>query len=187
MPESRPSPAAGLALMAFDIDGVMTDGRLYFAEDGRELKAFNTLDGVGLKLLAEAGITLAIVTGRTSGAVAARAANLGIAHLFQGVSDKRACLGELLDRLGLPWSAAGYMGDDVVDLPVMRACGFAAAPANAHAAVRARAHYVARAAGGAGAVREVCEAILAAQDRLGAALAPYLDDGAAPIAPENRP
>lgn len=166
--------AARLKLMAFDIDGVMTDGSLYFTEDGREFKAFNTLDGHGLKMLQKSGVTLAIITGRTSGAVAARAANLGIPLLFQGVENKRECLGQLLEQLQLPWSAAGYMGDDVVDLPIMLACGFSAAPANSHAAVKERATLVSEARGGAGAVREVCEYILAAQGKLDAALAPYL-------------
>lgn len=166
--------AARLKLMAFDIDGVMTDGSLYFTEDGREFKAFNTLDGHGLKMLQKAGVELAIITGRTSGAVSARAANLGIRHLYQGVDNKLQCLGQLLAKLQLPWQAAGYMGDDVVDLPVMQACGFSAAPASSHAAVKARAAFVSEAGGGRGAVREVCELILAAQDRLDAALAPYL-------------
>ena len=172
--------AARLKLMAFDIDGVMTDGRLYFTEDGKEFKAFNTRDGHGLKQLQKAGITLAIITGRSSGAVAARAANLGIPHLYQGVENKRECLERLLQTLQLPWEAAGYMGDDVVDLPVMLACGFCAAPANSHAAVLQRAHQVSQRRGGEGAVREICDFILAAQGQLDAALAPYLQAPAAP-------
>lgn len=170
--------AARLKLMAFDIDGVMTDGSLYFTEDGKEFKAFNTLDGHGLKMLQKAGVELAIITGRTSGAVSARAANLGIHRLYQGVENKQECLGRLLAELQLPWQAAGYMGDDVVDLPVMLACGFSAAPANSHAAVKARATVVTEGKGGAGAVREVCEFILAAQGQLDTALAPYLQPAA---------
>lgn len=166
--------AARLKLMAFDIDGVMTDGGLYFTEDGKEFKAFNTLDGHGLKMLQKAGIELAIITGRTSGAVSARAANLGIQRLYQGVENKQECLGRLLAELQLPWQAAGYMGDDVVDLPVMLTCGFAAAPANSHAAVKSRAHLTTESRGGAGAVRDVCEFILEAQGLLDQALAPYL-------------
>lgn len=166
--------AAHLKLMAFDVDGVMSDGKLYFTEDGREFKAFHTLDGHGLKMLQQAGVVLAIITGRQSGAVAARAANLGISHLFQGVHDKGACMQALLTQLQLPWSAAGYMGDDVMDLPVMLGCGLALAPANAHAAVRARAHWVSLARGGEGAVREACDFILAAQGQLDSSLAPYL-------------
>lgn len=151
--------------MAFDIDGVMTDGRLYYTEDGQEIKAFNALDGQGLRLLQQAGIDLAIITGRVSGAVAARARDLEIPHLFQGVAGKYACMDALLSRLRLSWANAGYMGDDIIDLPVLRAAGFAAAPANAHARVLADAGFVTTARGGEGAVREVCDFILAAQGR----------------------
>jgi 3-deoxy-D-manno-octulosonate 8-phosphate phosphatase (KDO 8-P phosphatase) len=157
--------------MAFDVDGVMTDGQLYFTGDGQESKAFHTLDGQGVKLLQMMGITPAIITGRHSGAVAVRAAGLGIEQVFQGVGDKRACLEELLTRLGLSWRESGYMGDDLIDLAALAACGFSAAPANAHAYVRARVDLVATAQGGAGAVREVCDFILAAQGKLDAALA----------------
>jgi 3-deoxy-D-manno-octulosonate 8-phosphate phosphatase (KDO 8-P phosphatase) len=153
--------AARVKLMAFDIDGVMTDGKLYYTEDGRELKAFNTLDGQGLRFLQQAGVDLAIITGRVSGAVTARANNLDIRHLFQGVADKHACMSALLAKLGLDWSEAGYMGDDVVDLPTMQACAFSAAPDNAHSTARARACFVTASRGGEGAVREVCDFILA--------------------------
>ncbi|MDR2625672.1 MAG: phenylphosphate carboxylase subunit delta [Zoogloeaceae bacterium] len=158
--------AARIKLMAFDIDGVMTDGRLYYTEDGKEIKAFCTLDGQGLRLLQQAGIEQAIITGRVSGAVAARARDLEIPHLFQGVADKHACMRALLEQLRLSWESAGYMGDDLIDLPVLRAVGFAAAPANAHARVlaeTAEAGFVTTAKGGEGAVREVCDFILAAQ------------------------
>jgi 3-deoxy-D-manno-octulosonate 8-phosphate phosphatase (KDO 8-P phosphatase) len=164
MPSAR-NAAASLKLMAFDIDGVMTDGRLYYDENGRELKAFHTLDGQGLRFLREAGLTVAIITGRHSGAVAARAADLGIAHLFQGVADKRQCLSDLLATLQIAAREAGYMGDDVADLPVMRLCRFSAAPANAHSLVQNRAMLVTAARGGEGAVREVCDFILAAQEK----------------------
>ncbi|GHT93706.1 3-deoxy-D-manno-octulosonate 8-phosphate phosphatase [Betaproteobacteria bacterium] len=155
--------AANIKLIAFDIDGVMTDGKLYYTDDGRELKAFNTQDGQGLRFLQQAGVALAIITGRTSGAVAARAKNLDIHHLFQGVSDKHACMSALLAQLGLDWSEAAYMGDDVVDLPTMQACAFSAAPDNAHPTVRAKANFVTAHRGGEGAVREVCDLILAAR------------------------
>ncbi|MDR1849666.1 MAG: phenylphosphate carboxylase subunit delta [Zoogloeaceae bacterium] len=168
--------AARLKLMAFDIDGVLTDGCLYYGEDGQEWKAFNTLDGQGLRFLQQAGIELAIITGRTSGAVAARAANLEIRHLFQGVADKRACLAALLDRLKLLPAEAGYMGDDVVDLPVMRLCAFSAAPANAHPLVRERALFVTEARGGEGAAREVSDFILAAQEKSDRILKSWLTD-----------
>lgn len=163
-----------LRLMIFDVDGVMTDGRLYYGPRGEELKAFNTLDGHGLKLLAAAGVATAILSGRSSRALALRAADLGIRHVLAGVEDKRAGLDDLLARVRVAPAAAGYMGDDVVDLPAMRRCGFACAPRGAHALVRRHAHYVSRAAAGEGAVREVCELVLRAQGRLDAALAPYL-------------
>jgi len=166
--------ASGVRLMAFDVDGVMTDGTLYFSAQGDEIKAFNTLDGHGLKMLADAGIVLAIITGRQSRAVEHRAENLGIALLLQGVADKHAAMASLLDRQGLGFAAAGYMGDDIVDLPLLRACGFSASVPGGHALVRGRVDYVARAAAGGGAVREVCELILLAQGKLDAALAPYL-------------
>jgi 3-deoxy-D-manno-octulosonate 8-phosphate phosphatase (KDO 8-P phosphatase) len=171
IPEQR---AAVLCLMVFDVDGVMTDGRLYYAEGDQEYKAFHTLDGKGLKMLQEAGLTLAIITGRRSGIVRRRAEELGITYLFEGVEDKRACLFALLEDLRLPASAAGYMGDDLIDLPAMLACGFSAAPANAHPLVRAQAGHVSAAKGGEGAVREICDFILAAQGKLDAAQAPYL-------------
>lgn len=154
---------ARIKLIAFDIDGVMTDGKLYYTDDGSELKAFNTLDGQGLRFLQQAGIELAIISGRTSGAVKARAKNLDIQHLFQGITDKHACMSTLLVALGLDWSEAAYMGDDVVDLPTMQACAFSAAPNNAHPTVRARATFVTASRGGEGAVREVCDLILAAR------------------------
>ncbi|MDR1349565.1 MAG: phenylphosphate carboxylase subunit delta [Zoogloeaceae bacterium] len=155
--------AARIKLMAFDIDGVMTDGRLYYTDAGQEIKAFNVQDGQGLRALQQAGIELAVITGRTSGAVAARARDLDIRHLFQGVADKHACMGALLARLRFSWENMGYMGDDVIDLPVLRAAGFAAAPANAHSRALAEAGYIAATRGGEGAVREVCDFILAAR------------------------
>ena len=167
--------AARIRLIAFDIDGVMTDGGLHYTDDGHELKTFDVQDGLGLKLLQRAGLELAIVTGRTSGVVAARAADLGIEHVFQGVTDKRAVVGELLERLGLHWPECAFMGDDLIDLRVMNQCGLAIAPANARPVVRERAHAVTDAAGGHGAVREAAEFILAAQGKLEAIFAGYLD------------
>ncbi|MCL2344286.1 MAG: HAD hydrolase family protein [Desulfobulbus sp.] len=168
------SRAARIRLVAFDIDGVMTDGGLHYTDDGGELKTFNVQDGLGLKLMQRAGFALAIVTGRDSGVVAARAADLGIAHVFQGVADKAATVAALLDRLGLAWEACAFMGDDLIDLPAMTRCGLAIAPANARPIVKAGAHLVTATGGGGGAVREACEFILAAQDKLAAAFAPYL-------------
>lgn len=171
----NPLPTAqNLKLMGFDVDGVLSDGRLYYCDDGSEIKTFNTLDGHGMKMLRDAGIEIAIITGRRSGAVEARARNLGIDLLFQAVEDKKDVMAGILAERGLTFAEAGYMGDDVVDLPIMRACGFAAAPANAHALVKEHSHLVTTLRGGKGAAREVCEAILAAQGKLDAALARYL-------------
>ncbi|UCV04428.1 KdsC family phosphatase [Dechloromonas denitrificans] len=167
--------AARIKLVAFDIDGVMTDGGLHYTDNGGELKTFNVQDGLGLKMMQRAGIELAIVTGRTSGVVAARAADLGIEHVYQGVADKRAVVGGLLDKLGLHWPDCAFMGDDLIDLPAMTQCGLAIAPANARPIVKERAHAVTDAGGGHGAVREAVELILAAQGKLDAAFAPYLD------------
>ncbi len=166
--------ARQIRLMAFDVDGVLTDGTLYFSAQGDEMKGFSTLDGHGLKMLAGAGVTLAIITGRRSRAVELRAQNLGIELLLQGVEDKHGAMQGLLEKHALSFAEAGYMGDDVVDLPLLRACGFSASVPDGHALVRQHVDYVARAAAGRGAVREVCELILAAQDKLDAALAPYL-------------
>lgn len=169
------APAASqVRLMGFDVDGVMTDGSLYFTPNGEELKVFSSLDGHGLKMLQQAGIEVAIISGRSSRALELRAANLGIRELHMGVEDKRACLLSLLERRNLAASAAGYMGDDVVDLPILRTCGFSAAPADAHEFVRRHVGYVAGKPGGRGAVREVCDFLLASQGRLDAMLSAYL-------------
>ncbi len=167
--------ASRIRLIAFDIDGVMTDGGLHYTDDGRDLKTFNVQDGLGIKLLQRAGLELAIVTGRNSGVVASRAADLGIIHVFQGVTDKRATVGALLDRLGVHWSECAFMGDDLIDLAVMAQCGLAIAPANARPVVRQRAHAVTDCRGGAGAVREAAEFILDAQGKLEGLFAGYLD------------
>ena len=167
--------AAQTRLIAFDIDGVMTDGGLTYTDDGHELKTFNVQDGLGIKLLQKAGIEVAIITGRKSGVVAARARDLGIEHVHQGVADKRATLAALLDRIGIQWPECAFMGDDLIDLPAMARCGLAIAPANARPVVKEIAHTVTEAGGGRGAVREAAELILEAQGRLAAAFAPYLD------------
>ncbi|CAI06836.1 conserved hypothetical protein,predicted phosphatase [Aromatoleum aromaticum EbN1] len=166
--------ASRIRLMGFDVDGVMTDGSLYFTPNGEELKVFSSLDGHGLKMLQSAGVEVAIISGRSSRALELRAANLGIGELHMGVEDKRACLDALLARRSLPASEAGYMGDDVVDLPILRACGFSATPSDGHEFVRRHVGYVASKPGGRGAVREVCDYLLAAQGRLEAMLSAYL-------------
>jgi 3-deoxy-D-manno-octulosonate 8-phosphate phosphatase (KDO 8-P phosphatase) len=163
--------ARRVRLMVFDVDGVLTDGRLWYGPQGEALKAFHTLDGHGLKMLQQSGISAALLSGRSSPAVAQRAAELGIAHVLQGASDKAAAFGALLARLALEPAQAGGMGDDVPDLPVLERCGFASAPREAHERVRRAAHYVAAAPAGAGAAREVCEFLLRAQGKLDAALA----------------
>ncbi len=166
--------AANVALMGFDVDGILTDGTLYFTSSGDEMKAFNTLDGHGIKMLAQAGIQVAIISGRSSRALELRAANLGIDLLLMGVDDKLGVLRGLLDRFGLDANQAGYMGDDVVDLPIMGACGFSATVPDGHALVARYADHVTTRPGGRGAVREVCELILQAQGKLDAALVRYL-------------
>lgn len=166
--------AADVRLMGFDIDGVMTDGHLYFSPRGDEMKAFFVRDGLGLQMLAKGGVKLAIITGRSSDIVAQRAANLGIGLVLQGVKDKKAAMADLLEREGLSFAEAGYMGDDVVDVAVMRACGFSATVPDGHALARRHADYAAAAAAGAGAVREVCEFILRAQGKLDNVLESYL-------------
>jgi 3-deoxy-D-manno-octulosonate 8-phosphate phosphatase (KDO 8-P phosphatase) len=158
--------AQPLALMGFDVDGVLTDGTLYFGPQGDELKAFSSLDGHGIKLLANSGIEVVIISGRRSRALELRAENLGIRELHMGICDKRQCMADLLAARKLDFSQAGYMGDDIVDLTVLRACGFSATPGDGHAEVRCHVDYVCRAGGGHGAAREVCELILAAQGKL---------------------
>jgi len=169
--------AGQVRLMGFDVDGVMTDGRLYFSPAGDELKAFFTRDGLGLKMLAAAGIRVGIITGRDSPIVARRAENLGLDFVLQGVGDKHAAMAELLARIGLTFGEAGYMGDDIVDLAVMRACAFSASVPDGHPLALSQVDYVTTAAAGAGAVREVCELILNAQGQWQAVLASFAGPG----------
>jgi len=156
------------------VDGVLTNGRVYYGAGGDQLKAFHIRDGLGLKMLRATGVEVAIVTGRTSRAVELRAENLGIPHVFQGVSDKLVTFEQLLKRLTLTADAAGAMGDDLPDLPVLRRCGLAACVPEAPALVRSHSHYVAERSGGAGAVRELCELLMAAQGTLEAGMQEYL-------------
>jgi 3-deoxy-D-manno-octulosonate 8-phosphate phosphatase (KDO 8-P phosphatase) len=166
--------AQRIRLAIFDVDGVLTDGSLYLTDGGDEIKAFNSLDGHGLKMLRESGVELAIITGRTSRSVELRAKNLGIDLLFQGVANKAEAFAALLKTRALDAAATAYMGDDVVDLPVMLRCGLALSVPHAPLLVRQHAHYVTRAGGGHGAVREVCELIMHAQGTLARALDAYL-------------
>lgn len=165
--------ARNVRLMAFDIDGVMTDGHLYFSPAGDEMKAFFSRDGLGLKMLARSGVKLAIITGRDSPIVTKRAENIGITLVMQGIEDKRAAMAKLLEQEGIDFAHAGYMGDDVVDLAVMVACGFSATVPDCHPLIRERADYIAAAPAGAGAVREVCELVMKAQGTWEEVLAPY--------------
>lgn len=167
--------AQAIRLAVFDVDGVLTDGRLYMNDAGEEMKAFHTLDGHGLKMLNATGIELAIITGRTSKSVELRARNLGFAHLYQGVEDKLGKFNDLIGKMGIAASAAAFMGDDVVDLPCMRRAGLALSVPAAPELVRRHAHYVTAAQGGLGAVREACEFIMRAQGTLAAQLAKYLE------------
>ena len=162
--------ARNVRLMGFDVDGVMTDGTIWFGPDGDMMKGFNTLDGHGLKMLAGAGVEVIIISGRSSAAVQHRARNLGITTALLGVENKRDAMREIAAQRGLDLDQCGYMGDDIVDLPVLRACGFSAAPANAHFFVRQHVAWVSEADGGRGAVREVCEFLLDARGALDAML-----------------
>lgn len=172
--------------MIFDVDGVLTDGRIYIGEQGETVKAFATLDGHGLKLLARAGIVPVVITGRDSGAVRRRVADLGIAHAVYAAHDKLAAAQGLLPALGCSWRELAVIGDDWPDLPLIARCGFAAAPANAHAEVRAVVDHVTTAAGGHGAAREFCDLLLVASGRYGDLLRGHLttlDDGGQAAAP----
>lgn len=166
--------ARNVRVAAFDVDGVLTDGALYYTDSGQELKAFNVLDGHGMKMLQESGVAAAIISSRSSRSVEERARNLGIELVFQGATDKLAAFNELLRRCRVAAGACAYVGDDVADLPVMRRCGLAVTVPDAPALVRRHAHYVTRARGGGGAAREVCELIMHAQGSLEARLAAYL-------------
>lgn len=166
--------ARNIGLLIFDVDGVLTDGSLYLGDDGQEYKAFNSLDGHGIKMLKNSGVEIAIITGRTSQLVVHRAANLGISHLYQGVHDKLEAFHHLTGALGLRFEQCAFMGDDVVDLPAMRRCGLAVTVPGAPDLVRQHAHYVTSRKGGHGAARELCELLMQAQGTLEAQLAPYL-------------
>jgi 3-deoxy-D-manno-octulosonate 8-phosphate phosphatase (KDO 8-P phosphatase) len=149
--------------MIFDVDGVLTDGTLWYGPRGEALKAFSAHDGHGIKLLAASGVRIALLSGRRSRAVAVRARELGIKRVFQGVDDKLAVFLKMLKREKLAPEAAGFMGDELVDLPVLSRCGFACAPREAPEAVRSRVHYVAEAPAGRGAVRELCDMLVRAR------------------------
>jgi len=167
-------PGLGMKAAVFDVDGVLTDGRLYIGEHGETVKAFSTLDGHGLKLLKQGGIEPLVITGRDSPAVRRRVADLGLAHAVYGAGDKLAAATALLATLGLHWAEVAAIGDDWPDLPLLARAGFACAPANAHAEVKAVAHHVTVAAGGHGAAREFCDLLLIAAGRYAALLQGHL-------------
>jgi 3-deoxy-D-manno-octulosonate 8-phosphate phosphatase (KDO 8-P phosphatase) len=160
-------------LLVLDVDGVLTDGTLYYSANGEELKAFNIQDGLGIKLLQAAGVEPAIISGRGSRALELRAEDLGVRHLYQGVERKVSAFEHLLHELTLQPDQAACIGDDLPDIALLQRCGLAVTVPDAPDIVRAHAHYVTRRPGGRGAVRETCELILEAQGRLHAQLASY--------------
>ncbi|HEY0856336.1 MAG TPA: HAD hydrolase family protein [Albitalea sp.] len=166
--------AQGIRAAVFDVDGVLTDGRIYVSERGEEFKAFHTLDGHGLKLLMQGGIAPIVVTGRDSPAVRRRVADLGIVHAVYGAHDKLAAAQGVMTALQLGWDVLAVMGDDWPDLPLMTRAAFACAPANAHAEAKAVAHHVTAASGGHGAARECCDLLLTAAGRYAALLQGHL-------------
>jgi 3-deoxy-D-manno-octulosonate 8-phosphate phosphatase (KDO 8-P phosphatase) len=158
--------ARDVRLLVLDVDGVLTDGRLYFSSRGEELKCFHVRDGAGIVRLVRAGIQVAVISGRSSRAVERRMSELGVTWVRQGIEDKLAALRELLDILNLGPQAVASVGDDIADLPIFEVARLAIAVADAHVSVKSRAHFVTQAAGGQGAVREVCDLILESQQRV---------------------
>ena len=165
--------AARVKVMIFDVDGVLTDGSLTYGPDGEVTKTFYVLDGLGIQLLNRTGVQTAIISARTSPIVIKRAADLGITHVFQGQHDKRLAFAELLDKTGVTAEECGYIGDDVIDLPLFVRVGFAVTVPSGHPEVQYRAHYVTKNLGGRGAVREVCDMVMRARGTYEQALAPY--------------
>lgn len=165
--------AQGIRVAFFDVDGVLTDGGLYFTESGETIKRFNTLDGQGIKLLQRAGITPVVISGRDSAPLRTRLAALGINHLHLGTEDKRPAAENSLATLGLTWQHAAVMGDDWPDLALMQHSAFVCAPPHAHAEIKARAHLITTAAAGSGAAREFCDVLLLASGHYTRFLAEY--------------
>ncbi|QJD99615.1 HAD family hydrolase [Massilia forsythiae] len=165
--------AARVKVMIFDVDGVLTDGSLTYNADGEATKTFFVLDGLGIQLLRRTGVRTAIISARNSPIVVRRAADLGIDHVFQGQHDKRLAFASLLQETGVAAEECGYIGDDVIDLPLLSRVGFAVAVPSGHPEVQHRVHYVTKNPGGRGAVREVCDLVMRAQGTYDQALAPY--------------
>jgi 3-deoxy-D-manno-octulosonate 8-phosphate phosphatase (KDO 8-P phosphatase) len=166
--------AAKIRLVIFDVDGVLTDGSLYLGDDGQEYKAFNSRDGHGMKMLQQSGVEIGIITGRTSNVVATRMAGLGIKHLYQGQEEKLPAFEELLKKLSLHAEQVAYVGDDVIDLPILIRAGLAIAVQDAHNLVKQHSHWTTPNPGGRAAARDVCELIMQAQGTLEAQLHHYL-------------
>jgi 3-deoxy-D-manno-octulosonate 8-phosphate phosphatase (KDO 8-P phosphatase) len=166
--------AAQIKLVVFDVDGVLTDGSLFVGDDGQEYKAFHSRDGLGMKLLRKSGVEIGIITARTSEVVKHRMENLDIQHVYQGRLDKLPALQELLAKLELSFEQTAYVGDDVVDLPVMRQAGLAIAVQDAHPLAKQHAHWQTPHGGGRGAARDVCELIMEAQNTLDTQLKSFL-------------
>jgi len=162
-----------IKVVIFDVDGVMTDGGLTIGDDGQEYKTFNSQDGLGMKLLKQSGVEMAIITGRTSQVVKQRAETTGVAHFYQGTEDKLKTFNDLVIKMNIKPEETAFMGDDVVDVPPMLRCGLAIAVPTAPESVKQRAHYVTFGQGGRGAVREVCELIMRAQGTFDAQMAPF--------------
>jgi 3-deoxy-D-manno-octulosonate 8-phosphate phosphatase (KDO 8-P phosphatase) len=166
--------AKNIRIVIFDVDGVLTDGSLYLTDAGEEIKAFNSRDGHGMKMLKASGIELAIITARESRSVRLQAENLNISLLYQGEKNKLKVFESLITKLGLGKSSCAYVGDDLIDLPVMTRCGLSICVPSAPALVKKHAHYVTNSEGGHGAVREVCELIMLAQGTLDEQFKEYL-------------
>jgi 3-deoxy-D-manno-octulosonate 8-phosphate phosphatase (KDO 8-P phosphatase) len=166
--------AKNIKLVVFDVDGVLTDGSLFYGDDGQEYKAFNSRDGHGMKMLQESGVQIGIITGRTSEVVLHRMKNLQVQHIYQGRLEKLPAFEELISMLGVKPDQVAYVGDDVVDLPIMIRVGLAITVPNAHDLAKQHAHWITPKPAGAGAARDICEMIMKAQGTYDAAIAKYL-------------
>lgn len=166
--------AAQIRLVVFDVDGVLTDGSLFLGDDGQEYKAFYSRDGHGMKMLMHTGVEIGVITGRSSEVVRLRMESLGVKHVYQGRMDKLPAFEDLLDKVGYGPEQVAYVGDDVMDLPVIRRVGLGVAVADAHPLVKQHSHWTTPSTGGHGAARDLCELIMEAQGTLATQLAPYL-------------
>ncbi|MDO4878697.1 MAG: HAD family hydrolase [Neisseria sp.] len=174
IPPETAARAAKIKLLVMDVDGVLTDGRIFIRDNGEEIKSFHTLDGHGLKMLQNSGVQTAVITGRDAPSVGLRVQQLGIGYYYKGIRDKRTAYAELRARAGVAEDQCAFIGDDVVDLPVMVRCGLPVAVPEAHWFVLRHAAYVTRKPAGGGAVRELCDLIMQAQGTLEGALNGYL-------------